>query len=64
MENRRRLEPIAFNQVKILGGMWKDRIDTVRRITTRACARKCEETGRVDNFRKASGRMRGAFKDP
>ena len=62
MENRRRLEPIAFNQVKILGGMWKDRIDTVRRITTRACARKCEETGRVDNFRKASGRMRGAFK--
>ena len=62
MENIYRLEPIPFNHVKILGGMWKDRIDTVRRITTRACAAKCEETGRVDNFRKASGRMKGEFK--
>lgn len=56
------LEPIPFNQVKILGGMWKDRIDTVRKVTTRACVSKCEETGRVDNFRKASGRMKGEFK--
>lgn len=56
------LEPIPFNQVKILGGMWKNRIDTVRKVTTRACAKKCEETGRVDNFRKASGRMQGEFK--
>lgn len=57
-----RLQPIPFHQVKILGGMWKDRIETVRRVTTRACAKKCEETGRVDNFRKASGRMQGEFK--
>jgi len=63
MENKHRiLEPIAFNQVKILGGMWKDRIDTVRKVTTRHCASKCEDTGRVDNFRKASGRMKGEFK--
>lgn len=60
--NHRALEPIALNRVKVLGGMWKDRIDTVRRVTTRACAAKCEETGRVDNFRKASGRMKGEFK--
>ena len=62
MESKYRLQPVPFNQVKILGGMWKERIDTVRRVTTRACARKCEETGRVDNFRKASGRMKGEFK--
>ena len=61
MENRLcQMEPVQG--VKICGGMWKDRIDTVRRITTRACAAQCEETGRVDNFRKASGRMKGAFK--
>ena len=60
--NHRALEPIALNRVKVLGGMWKDRIDTVRRVTTRARAAKCEETGRVDNFRKASGRMKGEFK--
>ena len=34
----------------------------MRRVTTRACAAKCEETGRVDNFRKASGRMAGEFR--
>lgn len=62
MENTYRLQPVPFNQVKILGGMWKERIDTVRKVTTRACAKKCEETGRVDNFRKASGRMKGEFK--
>ena len=63
MENEhRRLEPIPFHRVKVLGGLWKERIDTVRRVTTRACAAKCEETGRVDNFRKASGRMAGEFR--
>ncbi len=56
------LEPVPFNQVKILSGMWKNRIDTVRKVTTRACVAKCEATGRVDNFRKASGRMKGDFK--
>ena len=62
MENKhRRLEPIPFDRVKVLGGLWKERIDTVRNVTTRACVAKCEETGRVDNFRKASGRMKGEF---
>ena len=36
MESKYRLQPVPFNQVKILGGMWKERIDTVRRVTTRA----------------------------
>ena len=61
-DKHRRLEPIPFDRVKVLGGLWKERIDTVRNVTTRACAAKCEETGRVDNFRKASGRMKGEFR--
>ena len=60
-DKHRRLEPIPFDRVKVLGGLWKERIDTVRNVTTRACVAKCEETGRVDNFRKASGRMKGEF---
>ncbi|MBO4884052.1 MAG: glycoside hydrolase family 127 protein [Clostridia bacterium] len=55
-----RFEPVQ--RVKICGGMWKSRVDAVRKVTARACAAKCEETGRVDNFRKASGRMKGAFR--
>ena len=61
-DKHRRLEPSPFDRVKVLGGLWKERIDTVRNVTTRACAAKCEETGRVDNFRKASGRMKGEFR--
>lgn len=56
-----RLEPIPFDRVKVLDGLWKARIDTVRNVTTRACVAKCEETGRVDNFHKASGRTKGEF---
>ena len=63
MENsHRRLEPIPFDQVKVLDGLWKVRIDTVRSVTTRACVAKCEETGRVDNFPKVSGRTKGEFR--
>lgn len=57
-----RLEPVPFHHVKITNGLWKNRIDAIRTITTRHCAKKCKETGRVDNFRKASGRMEGTFK--
>ena len=39
-DKHRRLEPIPFDRVKVLGGLWKERIDTVRNVTTRACAAK------------------------
>ena len=41
--------------------MWADRLETNRTVTIPACFRRCEETGRIDNFAKAAGRMPGDF---
>lgn len=44
-DKHRRLEPIPFDRVKVLGGLWKERIDTVRNVTTRACWRNARRPG-------------------
>ena len=53
------LTPIPFSNVEITGGPWKERIDTVRRVTTRDCIRKCEHN--IENFRRAAGLSQGGF---
>ena len=53
------LTPIPFSNVEITGGLWKERIDTVRRVTTRDCIRKCEHN--IENFRRAAGLSQGGF---
>ena len=56
-----RLTPIPFNKVKIDSGFWSPRLEIARKETVRVCLDKCEETGRLSNFRKAAGRMEGKF---
>lgn len=54
------IQPIPFTQVSIQDGFWKPRIETAVKATIPYDFKKCEETGRIDNFSKAGGLMAGA----
>jgi DUF1680 family protein len=55
------IRPVAFTQVKIMDSFWQPRLETNRRVTIPFAFKKCEETGRINNFLKAAGRMPGPF---
>jgi DUF1680 family protein len=48
--------------VKVMDGFWAPRIETNRRVTIPAIFKKCEETGRIDNFAIAGGLLKGEYK--
>jgi DUF1680 family protein len=54
------IQPVPFTNVRIQDKFWKPRIDTAVNITIPYDFEKCEETGRIDNFAKASGLMEGS----
>jgi DUF1680 family protein len=47
--------------VRLEDRFWEPRIRINREVTLPAQLRQCEETGRVDNFRRASGKIQGEF---
>ncbi len=51
-----------IKNVVVTGGFWLPRFETNRVVTVRADFRKCEETGRLANFREAAKRAQGTFK--
>ncbi|MBI3959405.1 MAG: glycoside hydrolase family 127 protein [Chloroflexi bacterium] len=51
--------PIPFTDVTFTDNFWAPRLQTNRRVTLPFNFRKCEETGRIDNFAKAAGWMEG-----
>ncbi len=55
------IRPIPFTQVKVDDVFWAPRMETNRAVTVPFALNKNEETGRVDNFRKAAGLMKGAY---
>jgi len=55
-------QPVPFNHVKIDDQFWAPRIETNREVTIPYDFRKCEETGRIDNFAIAAGVKKGKFK--
>jgi len=57
----RRLEPVPFTKVKLTDGFWAPRIETNRAETVPHDFEKCEQTGRLSNFAKAAGRVKGGF---
>jgi DUF1680 family protein len=61
------ITPVKFNKVRVTGGFWGPRLETNRTATLPANWRKCEETGRIENFEKAAklkpGRHKGIFFD-
>ncbi len=54
--------PVPFTQVTFEDTFWAPRLETNRATTVPYDFRKCEETGRIDNFAKAGGLMEGAHK--
>jgi uncharacterized protein len=56
-----RLRPLPLTDVKLSDGFWEPRRRVNREETLPSQYRHLEETGRLDNFRKASGKMEGRF---
>ncbi len=55
------IRPVPFTEVEVRGGFWGKRLEINRRVTIPLAFRHCQETGRIDNFLKAAGKMRGPF---
>ncbi len=55
------IKPVPFTEVKFEDTFWTPRLETNRTVTVPYDFKKCEETGRIDNFAKAGGLMEGEF---
>lgn len=55
------IKPVPFTDVQIKDNFWQPRMETNRTVTIPYDFKKCEETGRIDNFAKAGGLMEGEF---
>jgi len=53
------IRPVPFTQVHVDDVFWAPKMETNRSVTIPFALKKNEETGRVDNFRKAAGLMKG-----
>jgi hypothetical protein len=53
--------PVPFSNIIVADEFWAPRIETNRTVTIPHDFRKCEETGRIDNFAKAGGSVKGKF---
>ncbi len=56
------IQPAPFTAVHVDDGFWSPRLEINRTVTLPYDFQKCEETGRIDNFAKAGGLMKGEFK--
>ena len=55
------IRPVGVNVVQLTDRFWEPRIQTNRDVTIPSQLRHCEQTGRIDNFRRASGKTQGEF---
>jgi len=56
------IKPVPFTQVQVLGGLWGKRLEVNRTVIIPLAFRHCQETGRIDNFARAAGKMPGPFR--
>lgn len=56
------LQPVPVSAVRLRDRFWQPRQQINRQITLPGQYRHCEDTGRIDNFRRASGKLSGAFR--
>jgi len=56
-----RLRPVPLGAVRLADAFWEPRRRVNREVTLLSQYRRCEETGRIDNFRRAAGKIGGAF---
>lgn len=55
------LHPVPLSAVQIQDAFWAPRLTLNREATLPSQLRHCEETGRIDNFRRAAGKKQGDF---
>lgn len=55
------LKPVPLDSVALTDSFWQPRLETNRTVTIPSQYQHCEKTGRLDNFRRASGRKSGDF---
>jgi uncharacterized protein len=55
------ITPVPFSRVSLTDAFWLPRLETNRTVTIPSVLQKCEEFGRVDNFRRAAGRLAGPY---
>ncbi len=60
MPNDYPITPVPFYNVSVKDAFWSPRLEVNRTVTLPYNFEKCEETGRIDNFVKAAGKMEGA----
>jgi DUF1680 family protein len=53
------IRPVPFTEVRLADSFWAPRLETNRKVSVPYALRMNEETGRVDNFRKAARLMPG-----
>jgi len=56
------IQPVDFIHVNITDNFWRPRIDTNVKVTIPFAIRKCENEGRLDNFRIAAGLKEGKWR--
>ena len=56
------IRPVAFTEVELNDAFWSPRLETNRTVTIPYDFKKCEQTGRADNFAKAGGLLLGTHK--
>ena len=56
------ITPTSFRSVSLQDSFWLARLEINRTVTIPDVLRKCEEFGRVDNFRTAARRRTGAYR--
>ncbi|HUU16260.1 MAG TPA: beta-L-arabinofuranosidase domain-containing protein [Sedimentisphaerales bacterium] len=61
MQESGQLRAVGFTDVVIADEFWAPRMETNRKVTVPYDFKKCEGTGRIDNFAKAGGLMEGNF---
>ncbi len=57
-------KPVAFTNIHINDHFWYPRIETNKKVTIPYAFKKCEETGRIENFAIAGGLKTGKFCSP
>jgi DUF1680 family protein len=55
------IRAVPFTEVRLTDSFWRPRLETNRTVTIPHLLGQNEETGRVDNFRKAAGLMEGKY---
>lgn len=55
------VKPVSFADVRVDEGLWAERLEISRTVTIPESFKRCEETGRIDNFAVAAGLKEGQF---